>query len=130
MSDCPRDLLYAESHEWLQDNHDGTATVGISAHAAEAMGELVFVEMPEVGTELALGNDAGVIESVKTASDYYSPVSGEVVAINEALEEAPGIVNEDPYGEGWLFKITLTDAEVGKADLLDAAAYQDTIIEE
>lgn len=129
MSDCPGDLLYVESHEWVQDNGDGTVTIGISAHAADAMGELVFVEMPEVGSDLAPGNDAGVVESVKTASDYYSPLSGEVMAINNKLDDAPEMVNEDPYGEGWLFKLKLTD-ESEKADLLDATAYQDTIAEE
>lgn len=129
MNDYPGDLLYTQSHEWLQDNGDSTATIGLSAHATEAMGEVVSVEMPEVGTELSPGNDAGVVESVKTASDYYSPVSGEVVAINEILEDAPETMNDDPYGEGWLFKIQMSDP-ADKEDLLDATTYQETIVEE
>jgi len=129
MSDTPTDLRYAKSHEWVRDEGDGTATVGITGHAQEMLGDLVFVELPEVGDQLKAGDDCAVVESVKAASDVYSPVSGEVVAVNEALEEAPEIINEDAFGEGWLFKVRLADpAELD--GLLDAPGYDAMLAEE
>src|SRR5690606_4493253 len=111
-----------ESHEWARSEPDGTITVGISDHAQGALGDLVFVELPEVGKVLTKGAAAAVVESVKAASDVYSPVSGEVIAANESLSGSPELVNQDPYGQGWLFKIKPSDpAELGQ--LLDAAAY-------
>jgi glycine cleavage system H protein len=122
MSSIPTNLKYAESHEWVRSESDGTLTIGISDHAQQALGDLVFVEVPEVGRSLAKGAAAAVVESVKAASDVYSPVSGEVIAANEALSAAPELVNTDPYGEGWLFKLKPSnDAELSQ--LLDAAAY-------
>ena len=122
MSNIPADLRYASSHEWARQENDGTVIVGISDHAQDALGDVVFVELPEVGKQLASGQEAGVVESVKAASDIYAPVSGEVVAINEALTDSPELVNSDPYGS-WFFKLKPSDA--GELDkLLDAAAYQ------
>ena len=113
---------YASSHEWAKVE-DGVATVGISDHAQDAMGDLVYVELPEVGQVVAAGDETGVVESVKAASDIYSPVSGEIVEINEALEDEPELVNNVPYEGGWLFKVQLTDE--GELDsLLTADQYQ------
>jgi glycine cleavage system H protein len=123
MSSIPANLRYADSHEWVLDNQDGTATVGISDHAQEALGDVVFVELPEVGNTLAKGDEFGVIESVKAASDLYAPVSGEVIEVNEALEDAPETVNESPYEDGWIMKVRLEDTQE-LDDLLDADAYR------
>ncbi|MCP1619187.1 glycine cleavage system H protein [Pseudomonas sp. SLBN-26] len=121
MSNIPADLRYAASHEWARLEADGTVTVGISDHAQEALGDVVFVELPELGKALAAGQEAGVVESVKAASDIYAPVSGEVIAINEELADSPELVNSDPYG-AWFFKLKPTNtAELDK--LLDAAGY-------
>ena len=122
MSNIPADLRYAPSHEWARLEADGTVTVGISDHAQEALGDVVFVELPEVGKTLAAGQEAGVVESVKAASDIYAPIGGEVIAVNEAVSDAPESVNSDPYGS-WFFKLKPSDvAELDK--LLDAAAYK------
>lgn len=122
MSSIPADLKYLDSHEWVRLESDGTVTIGISDHAQGALGDLVFVEVPEVGRTLSKGGAAAVVESVKAASDVYSPVSGEVVAANEALSASPELVNSDPYGQGWLFKVKLSNT--GElASLLDASAY-------
>ena len=122
MSDIPSDLRYAASHEWARLEADGSVTVGISDHAQEALGDVVYVELPELGRQLGAGQEAGVVESVKAASDIYAPVSGEVVAINEALADSPELVNSDPYGS-WFFRLQPSDkAELDK--LLDAAGYQ------
>jgi glycine cleavage system H protein len=122
MSNIPSDLKYLESHEWARAESDGTITIGISDHAQEALGDLVFVEVPEVGRTLTKGAAAAVVESVKAASDVYSPVSGTVTEKNEALNGAPELVNEDPYGKGWLFKLKPSNA--GElSQLLDATAY-------
>ena len=122
MAEFPGNLKYASSHEWALLEDDGTVTVGISDHAQEALGDVVYVEMPELGQMLEAGSEAGVVESVKAASDIYAPVSGEVIEINEALEDAPEKVNESPFGEGWFYKIQPNDlAELDQ--LLDAAAY-------
>ena len=108
MSDVPTDLSYASSHEWVNVEGD-TATIGISDHAQEELTELVFIELPEVGSQLTAGDPCAVVESVKTASDIYAPVSGRVIETNDALDTEPGTVNEDPYGDGWFFKIRLAN---------------------
>ncbi|MCQ4258060.1 glycine cleavage system protein GcvH [Stutzerimonas stutzeri] len=122
MSDIPSDLRYAASHEWARLETDGSVTVGISDHAQEALGDVVFVELPEVGQQLTAGQQAGVVESVKAASDIYAPISGEVVAINEQLTDSPEMVNGEPYGS-WFFRLQPSDAaELDK--LLDAEGYK------
>lgn len=123
MADFPGELKYLATHEWVRLADDGTVTVGISDHAQEALGDVVYVELPDVGQELEVGGEAAVVESVKAASDVYAPISGEVIEINEALEDAPEKVNESPYGEGWFFRIQPSSAaELDR--LLDATAYQ------
>ena len=125
MSDIPADLRFAESHEWARVEADGTVTVGISDHAQEALGDVVFVELTEVGKVFAAQDQAGVVESVKAASDIYAPIGGEVIAVNEELGGSPELLNSDPYG-AWIFKIKPTDAaELDK--LLDAGAYKAAI---
>lgn len=124
MSQIPDNLQYAESHEWVLDHGDGTVTIGITDHAQEALGDVVFVELPDVGQTLSKGDEFGVIESVKAASDLYAPINGEVIEINEALEDAPENVNEAPYEGGWIMKVRLDGAVEG---LLDADGYQATI---
>ena len=123
MSNTPIELKYASSHEWARLEDDGSVTVGISDHAQAALGDVVFVENPEVGSSLAAGDEAGVVESVKAASDIYSPVGGEVIAVNEVLEDAPETVNSDPYHDGWFFKLMPTDVNELE-NLLDADAYK------
>jgi glycine cleavage system H protein len=119
----PANLKYLESHEWVKDNGDGTATVGITEIAQDQLGELVYVELPKVGKALTKGSATAVVESTKAASDVYAPVSGEVVAVNAVLADAPQTVNESPYENGWLFKVKLSNA--GELEgLLDAAAYE------
>jgi len=125
MSNIPADLCFAESHEWARLEADGSVTVGISDHAQEALGDVVFVELTEVGKVFAAGDAAGVVESVKAASDIYSPVSGEVIAINEELADSPELLNEEPYS-AWIFKLKPSSpAELDK--LLDAAGYKAAI---
>lgn len=122
MSNIPTELKFAASHEWIRPEGDGVYTVGISQHAQELLGDMVFVELPEVGDSVDAGEDCAVAESVKAASDVYSPLTGEVVAVNEELEDAPETVNSDPYGDGWLFKVKASDeGEVGQ--LMDGEAY-------
>lgn len=122
MSNIPADLRFAASHEWARLEADGSVTVGISDHAQEALGDVVFVELPEVGAELAAGQEAGVVESVKAASDIYAPIAGTVLAVNDVLTDSPELVNSDPYGS-WFFKLQPSNsAELDK--LLDAAAYK------
>ena len=122
MSEIPAELRYAASHEWAK-NDDGVVTVGITEHAQDAMGDLVYVELPEVGQVVAAGDEAGVVESVKAASDIYAPVAGEVIEINEALEDEPELVNNAPYEGGWLFKIQMSE-ETDLDNLLTADQYQ------
>jgi glycine cleavage system H protein len=129
MSNIPSELKYASSHEWVRNEGDGTFTVGISEHAQELLGDMVFVELPEVGDEVDAGEDCAVAESVKAASDIYSPISGEIVAINEDLEDAPETVNNDAYGDGWLFVVKASD-ESELENLLDAEGYANTIDED
>lgn len=123
MSDTPNDLRYASTHEWAALDAD-VATVGISDFAQDALGDVVFVELPEPGQLVRAGEEAAVVESVKAAADVYAPLTGTVVAVNEALEEAPELVNEAPYGDGWFFRIRI-DNEAELDDLLDAAAYRE-----
>ena len=129
MSELPKELKYASSHEWVRDDGNGNATVGISSHAQEMLGDLVFVELPEVGSNVDAGGECAVVESVKAASDVYSPVSGEVVAVNDALVDAPEIVNQDAFGDGWLFRVQMADQTQLDA-LLDAAAYAELVASE
>lgn len=106
MSNVPADLKYTKSHEWVRDNGDGTVTVGITDHAQEQLGDLVFVDLPEVGRALNAGEECVVIESVKAAADVYSPVNGAVAEVNAGLEESPELINGDAYGDGWIFKLS------------------------
>jgi len=127
MSEVPSELKYTKSHEWLRLEDDGLVTVGISDHAQELLGDLVFVELPEPGLEFVAGDECCVVESVKAASDVYMPISGEVAEVNEALVDEPEIINDSPYDNGWLFKIRPSAEEFD--DLMDADAYQDEIAE-
>ncbi len=128
MMSIPTNYRFATSHEWVLDNGDGTVTVGISDHAQDLLGDVVFVELPEVGREVTAGEEFSLVESVKAASDIYAPVSGEVVEINDALENEPEMVNNAPYDGGWVAKIKLSD--VAQLDgLLNAEAYAATIAE-
>jgi glycine cleavage system H protein len=121
MSNIPDNLKYTKSHEWVKDEGDGTVSIGITDHAQELLGDLVFVELPEEGAELSAGNECAVVESVKAASDVYSPLDGEVVAVNQDLADTPEAINENPY-DAWIFKLKLSDP--AQLDgLLDAAAY-------
>ncbi|MEU2655135.1 glycine cleavage system protein GcvH [Streptomyces sp. NPDC007325] len=125
MSQIPAELRFAESHEWSRLEADGTVTVGISDHAQKALGDVVFVELAEVGKVFDAGEAAGVVESVKAASDIYSPVSGEVIAVNEELADSPELLNEEPY-ESWIFKLKPSDKKQ-LSQLLDAAGYKAAI---
>ena len=126
MSNVPTELKYTASHEWVRAEGEGVYSVGITEHAQELLGDMVFIDLPEVGTSFDAGDDCAVAESVKAASDIYAPISGEIVAINDELEGAPERVNSAPYSEGWLFRIKATD-EAQIAGLLDAAAYESSI---
>ena len=129
MSLIPAELKYIDSHEWLKLEEDGTVTLGITAHAVEMLGDIVYVELPEVSQELAQGDAASVVESVKAASDVYTPIAGEVVEINEALVDSPEILNEDPYDKGWFFRLKIADPSV-LSELLTAKQYDALIAEE
>ena len=128
MSSIPKELKYASSHEWVRHDGEGVYTVGITEHAQGLLGDMVFVELPEVGEAVTQGDDCAVAESVKAASDIYAPLSGEIVAVNDALSDAPEQVNNSPYEDGWMFKIKASD-EAELAELLDAAGYQSSIDE-
>ena len=125
MNELPTELKYANSHEWVRVDGE-VATVGITDYAQNALGDVVYVELPEVGVDLAASDEAGVVESVKAASDIYFPISGEVVEINEDLEDMPEAINTDPYGDGWFFKLKISDATELDA-LLSAEEYQDFV---
>lgn len=129
MSNIPSELKYASSHEWVRAEGDGVYTVGITEHAQELLGDMVFVELPEVGDEVDAGEDCAVAESVKAASDIYAPITGEVLEINEDLEESPENVNNDAYGDGWLFRVKASD-ESELENLLDAEGYANSIDED
>jgi glycine cleavage system H protein len=126
MSNVPAELKYRDSHEWVRKEADGTYTVGITEHAQELLGDMVFVDLPEVGNTYSQGEECAVAESVKAASDIYAPLSGEIVEVNGGLDGEPELVNSSPYTDGWLFRIKATD-ETEFETLLDAAAYQSTI---
>ncbi len=126
--EIPDNYRFTGDHEWTEDNGDGTVTVGISHHAQDALGDIVFVELPALGAVVEREEDFGVVESVKTVSDLYAPVSGEVVEINEELEDAPELVNESPYDRGWIVRIQMSDAEE-LSDLMDADGYQSFLSE-
>ena len=128
MSDFPTELKYAESHEWVRVEDDGTVVVGITDHAQDALGDIVYIELPEVGTNADAGAEIAVVESVKAASDIYSPISGEIVEINSSLDDQPETVNQSPYGDGWLFRIQISDSE-DLQDLMDADGYQSMVDE-
>ncbi|MDA9094998.1 glycine cleavage system protein GcvH [Porticoccaceae bacterium] len=128
MSELPKELKYASSHEWARLESDGTIVVGITDHAQEALGDVVYVELPEVGSTIDAGAEVAVVESVKAASDIYAPVTGEVVEINPALEDEPETVNHSPYADGWFFRVK--PAGLGELeDMLDADDYQNAIDE-
>jgi len=128
MSNIPSELKYATSHEWVRNEGDGTVTVGITEHAQDLLGDMVFVELPDVDDEVSTGDDICVAESVKAASDIYAPVTGKVIEVNEELEDSPELVNSDAFGDGWLFKIKMEDA--GELEnLLDAEGYASSIEE-
>ena len=126
MSNVPDDLRYTHSHEWVMVEEDGSIRIGITDHAQSLLGDLVFVELPSPGDQVDQGDSCAVVESVKAASDIYAPISGEVIAVNEDLDNDPGIINNDPYGDGWLF--TLNPGDESELDgLLDAEAYAESL---
>jgi glycine cleavage system H protein len=129
MSKIPDTLKYTKSHEWVRREADGTLTVGITDHAQDLMGDLVYVELPEPGAQVAAAKECAVVESVKAASDVYTPVSGEITEVNSALGDTPEIINKDPYGAGWMFKLRPSNAAEVNA-LLDAAAYGEQVAAE
>ncbi|MGB1262342.1 MAG: glycine cleavage system protein GcvH [Cognaticolwellia sp.] len=129
MSNIPSELRYATSHEWVRNEGNGVVTVGITEHAQDLLGDMVFVELPEVGDTVSTGDDVAVAESVKAASDIYAPVTGEVIEVNEDLEDSPELVNSDAFGDGWLFKLKIED-EGELESLLDAEGYENSIDED
>lgn len=129
MTKVPHELKYTQTHEWIRVEEDGALTIGITDNAQAQLGELMFVELPDVGIKVNASDEVCVIESVKTATDVYSPISGRIVEINEDLEEAPGLINSDPYGDGWLFKIDPSDPDEF-SELLEAEDYQNYIEED
>lgn len=128
MSNVPGELKYTKSHEWVSLDGDNV-TIGITHHAQELMGDMVFIEPPEVGASLKAESDCAVVESVKAASDVYAPIDGDVTAVNEAIADSPELVNKDPYGEGWMFKMTVAD-KAQLDGLMDAAAYEELVASE
>ena len=129
MSEIPSELKYTKSHEWVRVEEDGSVTIGITDHAQELLGDLVFVELPEVGTEMPAEEAACVVESVKAASDVYMPISGEVVAVNEGLADAPETINDSPYDDGWLITVKPSNPDELE-DLMDADSYEAEIAED
>jgi glycine cleavage system H protein len=123
MSELPGDLLYTKDHEWLRREDDGTVSIGVTDHAQAALGDLVYVELPEVGQDVTDGGDMAVVESVKAASDVYSPIDGTVAAVNDVLADDPETINTDPYGDGWIVKIT-PGGDIDESALLTPDAYQ------
>jgi glycine cleavage system H protein len=123
MSELPGDLRYTSEHEWLRPEEDGSVTIGITDHAQSALGDLVYVELPEIGQELDVGGEMAVVESVKAASDVYAPISGSVIEVNNDLEDDPETINADPYGDGWIVRIRPTDG-IDSGHTMDPDAYQ------
>jgi len=128
MSDLPGDLLYTNDHEWLRRESDGSVTIGITAHAATALGDLVYVELPEVGQDVEVGGDMAVVESVKAASDVYAPVTGSIAAVNDDLADDPEKINADPFGDGWIVRVELSDG-LDESGLMSPDAYQQMLDE-
>ena len=123
MNELPGDLLYTNDHEWLRREDDGTVTIGITEHAATALGDLVYVELPEVGQDIESAGEMAVVESVKAASDVYAPIAGSVVAVNEELSDDPEKINSEPYGEGWIVRMSISE-DIDEGELLTPDAYQ------
>ena len=128
MNEMPGDLKFLDSHEWIKVD-DNTAIVGISDHAQNELGEVVFVELPAIGDEFVLGDEAAVVESVKAASEVYTPISGEVIEVNDTLEENPELVNTSPYEEGWFFKLKVSDENLGSIDSLMTAEEYSSMLD-
>ena len=128
MDELPGDLLYTTDHEWLRREDDGSVTIGITDHAASSLGDLVYVELPDVGQDVENGGEMAVVESVKAASDVYAPIAGNVVAVNEELADEPEKINAEPYGDGWIVRMQPTDA-IDESALMSPAAYQALIDE-
>ena len=128
MNEMPGDLKFLDSHEWIKVD-DNTAIVGISDHAQNELGEVVFVELPAIGDEFVLGDEAAVVESVKAASEVYTPISGEVIEVNDTLEESPELVNTSPYEEGWFFKLKVSDENLGSIDSLMTAEEYSSMLD-
>lgn len=126
MSNIPTELKYVSSHEWLRKEEDGSITIGITEHAQDLLGDIVYVELPEIGEVVAADDEISVVESVKAASDVYAPISGEIVSINENLEDEPELINSDPYGDGWFFRIKPDNIE-DYDNLLTAEQYQEEL---
>ena len=128
MNETPSDLKFLDSHEWIKED-DNTVIVGISDHAQNELGEVVFVELPAIGDEFVAGDEAAVVESVKAASEVYTPISGEVIEVNDALEENPELVNSSPYEEGWFFKLKVSDENLGSIDSLMTAEEYSSMLD-
>ena len=128
MNETPSDLKFLDSHEWIKED-DNTVIVGISDHAQNELGEVVFVELPAIGDEFVAGDEAAVVESVKAASEVYTPISGEVIEVNDALEESPELVNTSPYEEGWFFKLKVSDENLGSIDSLMTAEEYSSMLD-
>ena len=128
MNETPSDLKFLDSHEWIKED-DNTVIVGISDHAQNELGEVVFVELPAIGDEFVAGDEAAVVESVKAASEVYTPISGEVIEVNDALEENPELVNTSPYEEGWFFKLKVSDENLGSVDSLMTAEEYSSMLD-
>jgi glycine cleavage system H protein len=128
MSELPGDLLYTNDHEWLRREDDGTVTIGITDHAATALGDLVYVELPDIEQDVESGGEMAVVESVKAASDVYAPIAGNIVAVNEDLADEPEKINSEPYGEGWIVRMTPSE-DIDESDLLTPDAYQQLLDE-
>ncbi|MCH8550346.1 MAG: glycine cleavage system protein GcvH [Natronospirillum sp.] len=129
MAHLPADLRFTPSHEWVRPHDDGTVTIGITDHAQAALGDIVFLELPDIDRSVAAGEEMAVVESVKAASDIYAPLSGTVLAVNETLEDAPETVNEDCYGDGWMLRLKLAEG-ADLTTLLSAEQYEKTLGEE
>lgn len=129
MAEIPNELRYSKTHEWIRQENNDVYTVGITDHAQQELGDIVFIELPDVDDDVGAGDDVVVVESVKTAADVFSPVSGKIIEVNESLNSQPARVNQDPYGDGWLYRIKIEDdAEI--EDLLDAEQYESELVEE
>ncbi len=126
MSDLPGDLLYTKDHEWLRKEDDGSVSVGITDHAQAALGDLVYVELPEIDQDVELNGEMAVVESVKAASDVYAPIAGVVVAVNDALADDPETINNDPYGDGWIVRMQPSES-IDESELMDPGAYQELL---